>query len=165
MDAESEQSSSGDASNAAENSTSVAGTNASEAIRADSSQPVEASLVEPVLAETAVYTDFEAGANTTDIGLTVPLPIASNMENMAANGGAIGALVLGIWCVLGSFITNWSIINGVLGLLMGFWGLASRKRRTAWIGIALCVLGILMSLVQVSELINTYLNAVDENPY
>ena len=98
--------------------------------------------------------------------LSIPLPsIAGNLENMSANGGAIGSLVLGLWCVAGSFITNWSMINGVIGLLMGFWGLTSRKQRTAWIGIALCFIGIFMSLVQVNELINTYLNTVDETPY
>jgi hypothetical protein len=98
----------------------------------------------------------------TDHSLLAATPIAGNLENMAANGGAIGSIVLGVWCVLGSFITNWSIINGVLGLLMGFWGLNSRKQRTAWIGIALCVLGILLALVQVSEMVNVYLNEVEE---
>jgi hypothetical protein len=98
--------------------------------------------------------------------LAIPAPLnAGNLENMSANGGAIGSLVLGVWCVIGSFITNWSIINGLLGLLMGLWGLTSRKKRTAWIGIALCVLGILMSLIQVNELIKMYLKVVDETPF
>ncbi len=96
--------------------------------------------------------------------MTAP-PIAGNLENMSANGGAIGSLVLGIWCVIGSFITNWSIINGLIGLLMGFWGLTSRKQRMAWIGITLCVIGIFMSLVQVSELVNMYLKSVEEDAF
>ena len=84
------------------------------------------------------------------------------MENMSANGGAVGALVLGVWCLAGSLITNWSIINGLIGLLMGLWGLTSRKRKTALIGICLCLVGIFLSLVQANEIINTFLNAVDE---
>jgi hypothetical protein len=84
-------------------------------------------------------------------------PIARNLENMAANGGAVGSFVLGLWCLAGSLVTNWSIINGFLGLLLGLWGLSSRKRRLAWIGITLCVVGIFMSMLQISELINTYM--------
>ena len=90
--------------------------------------------------------------------------MTSNFENLAAKGGAVGALVLGIWCLAGSFITNWSIINGLIGLMMGFWGLTSRNKKMACIGIALCMTGIFLSLVQVSELINVYIDARDENP-
>jgi len=94
-----------------------------------------------------------------------PPALASNFENLAAKGGAVGALVLGIWCLAGSFITNWSIINGLLGLSMGFWGLTSRHKKMAWIGIVLCLAGIMLSLVQVSEFINIYMNARDENSF
>ena len=86
-----------------------------------------------------------------------------SLDNISANGGAVGALVLGIWSLVGVFITNWSIINGILGLLLGFWGLTSGKRRMAWIGIGLCVLSIFLSLIQVSESVDAYLNSVDES--
>ncbi|MFK7767338.1 MAG: DUF4190 domain-containing protein [Mariniblastus sp.] len=144
--------------------------------------PVEATLVdsggnlqdvpEAALADSSFIDDPSADeAEKTPIadseaGLAFPQPpIENNMENMAANGGAIGALVLGIWVVVGSFITSWSLINGLLGLIMGFWGLTSRKQRMAWIGIALCLVGIFMCLVEVNQFINQYLNAVDENEY
>lgn len=91
-----------------------------------------------------------------------PPPLAKNLENLSANGGAVGALVLGIWCFLGSFITNWSIINGMLGLLLGAWGLTSRRKKTAWIGIALCTVGILLCLAEFSELINQWWYEVDD---
>jgi hypothetical protein len=94
-----------------------------------------------------------------------PPALAHSFENLAAKGGAVGALVLGIWCFAGSFITNWSIINGLLGLLMGFWGLTSKHKKMAWIGIALCLIGMFLSLVQVSEILNLYLNARDENSF
>lgn len=93
-----------------------------------------------------------------------PPPITANLDNIAANGGAVGAIVLGIWSLIGAFITNWSIINGVLGLLLGFWGLTSRRRKMAWVGIVLCLISIFLSLIQVGELVNTYMNPVDENP-
>ena len=91
-----------------------------------------------------------------------PPPLASNLQNLSANGGAIGALVLGVWCFAGSFITNWSISNGMLGLLLGAWGLTSRRKKTAWIGIALCTIGILLCLAQFSELVNQWWYEVDD---
>lgn len=111
---------------------------------------VEASLVTPVVAP------FKQ--------LSRP-PMAANLDNIAANGGAVGALVLGIWSLIGVFITNWSIINSILGLLLGFWGLTSRRRKLAWVGILLCLISIFLSLIQVGELVNTYMNPVDENPF
>jgi len=152
------------------------------------SEPFEATIVETAAMTEAPYDDSSTPADpvvaemaeSTSEGLSLaggaalnPIPFSSipappmpgNFENVSANGGAVGSFVLGVWCLAGSFITNWSIINGVIGLLMGFWGLTSRKQRTAWIGIALCVIGIFLSLIQVSELIDTYLNAVDETAF
>ncbi len=115
----------------------------------------EASLADPISeAEKALLAPAGAGGSAP--------PIAANMDNMAANGGAIGALVLGIWVIAGSFITSWSLINGLLGLIMGFWGLTSRKQRIAWIGIALCLVGIFMCLIEVNHVANQYFNATDE---
>ncbi len=86
-----------------------------------------------------------------------------SLDNLSANGGAVGALVLGIWSIIGVFITNWSIINGVLGLLLGLWGLTSGKRRMAWIGIAFCLVSIFLAMIQVSDLVDAYLKTVDES--
>ena len=94
-----------------------------------------------------------------------PPPIVDNLDNIAANGGAVGAIVLGIWSFLGAFITNWSIINGILGVVLGLWGLTSRRRRMALIGILLCLISIFLSLIQVGELVKIYMNPVDENPF
>lgn len=131
-------------------------------------EPVEAIAVEttdgddqdddssPIMAEAVV----ESAPG--DLAWKTPVPNTGNLENLPAKGGAIGSLVLGIWCVLGAFVTNWSIINGLIGLLMGLWGMASRKQKTALLGILLCVLGIFMSLIQFNELINTYFTATEE---
>ena len=133
----------------------------------DSSLGDEPTIAEAVMAEPADQTDVvvaeDVGFSASHSGFAISAPrVAGNLENMSANGGAIGSLVLGLWCVAGSFITNWSIINGVIGLLMGFWGLTSRKKKTAWIGIAFCVIGIFLSLIQVSELIGEYMQEVEE---
>jgi hypothetical protein len=122
----------------------------------------EAVMAEPAdQADVVVAEDMGFSASHSGFAIAAP-PMAGNLENMSANGGAIGSLVLGLWCVAGSFITNWSIINGVIGLLMGFWGLTSRKKKTAWVGIALCVFGIFLSLIQVSELIGEYMTEAEE---
>ena len=90
-------------------------------------------------------------------------PVAVDLEGIAANGGSVGALVLGIWSILGSFLTYWSMINGILGLMLGVWGLASRKPRLAWIGILLSVVGCFMSMMEVGEIVSKYWN-VETDP-
>ncbi len=90
--------------------------------------------------------------------------IPTKLDNIAANGGAVGATVLGVWSLIGVFITSWSIITSVLGLLLGFWGLTSGRRRLAIFGIVMCLASILLGLIQVGEILDMYLNPVDENP-
>ena len=124
-------------------------------------------VAEAVLAEPAdqvdVVTAEDMGFHASHSGFAIASqPLPGNLENLSAIGGAVGSLVLGLWCVAGSFITNWSIINGLIGLVMGFWGLTSRKKRTAWIGIALCIAGIFLSLIEVSELIGEYMSESEE---
>lgn len=87
----------------------------------------------------------------------IPTPtVAAELDGIAANGGAVGAVILGIWAILGSLLTYWSMINGILGLALGIWGLRSKRSRMAWIGIILSLIGALMSMVAVSEMISTY---------
>lgn len=81
------------------------------------------------------------------------------LENIAAKGGAVGSFVLGVLAVIGSFVTSYSIINAVLGLLLGLWGLSSRSRRLAVIGLALSMLGMIFSAVQITDIIQWYLQA------
>ena len=73
------------------------------------------------------------------------------------------AVVLGVWSILGSLLTYWSIINGILGLALGVWGLTSKRPRTAWIGIVLCLIGTFLSTVSVGELITNYWNAAKDS--
>jgi len=87
----------------------------------------------------------KASSNAT---LDTPL----ELKNIKAKGGAVGAVVLGLLAIFGSFLTAWSAVNAVIGFLMGMWGLSSPKRKLAMIGVALCTLGAIFSLVDVSQI-------------
>lgn len=67
-------------------------------------------------------------------------------QNVAAKGGAVAAVTLGLLTIFGAFITQWSIFNAAIGLALGVWGLSSPLKRTAWIGLTLCLAGLLMCL-------------------
>jgi hypothetical protein len=98
-------------------------------------------------------------------GSAIPLayadvpPDPEEMDNVAAIGGAVAAVVLGAWSIIGSLITTWSIINCILGIPLGIWGLTSPRRRWATVGIALCVIGFLLSTLQINEMIQALLRA------
>ncbi len=89
--------------------------------------------------------------------------VDDSLERIAANGGAVGSVVLGVWSIAGSFLTTWSLINGVIGVLLGFWGTASRRPRMAWIGIGLSILGVLLSMMEISSLIQEFFQVPDED--
>lgn len=93
-----------------------------------------------------------------------PLPV-TELEGIAANGGAVGAFVLGIWTILGSFWTHWSLVNGILGLILGFWGLTSKRRRLALIGIVLCLVGVALSMISIGDIISDYLKTRQEEEF
>lgn len=64
----------------------------------------------------------------------------------ASNGGAIAALVLGIFgLILAPFRFEGAIV-GVLGLTMGLWGLYSQRRGWALVGLILCCLAIAIGM-------------------
>lgn len=126
----------------------------------EDSQDLENAPIDAEFAESEVVEAEVSSPLTEDF--KIPPRMAPNLENLSANGGAVGAFVLGLWCFLGSFVTSWSLINGVLGLPLGVWGLISRKKKTAWIGILLCLIGSALCILQVGEWINLYFNAVDE---
>lgn len=69
-------------------------------------------------------------------------PIPKQFQNMAADGGAVTALVLGVFALIGAFFSDLSAFNGILGLAFGGWGLTSNKRRTSILGGLLCCLAI-----------------------
>jgi hypothetical protein len=75
-----------------------------------------------------------------------PLPYRSNF---AAVGGAVGSCVLGVWSILGSLITPFSAINGIIGVVLGLWGLRSPRYKLSILGIVLAVIGCFMSVLRI----------------
>jgi len=83
------------------------------------------------------------------------LPPPSLVENLAAKGGAVGAIVLGVLSFVGSFITSYAILNSLMGILLGLWGLRSNHRRMALIGILLCIVSAFFCAVEISAWVQT----------
>jgi len=107
-------------------------------------QPSEVVEVAEVV-ETARYAepiDGTSGGQEVEPASSHQLP--SQFQNVAAKGGAIGALALGCLAVFGAFITQWSLFNAVVGLVLGLWGLSSNMPRIAILGIVLCGIGFLL---------------------
>lgn len=67
----------------------------------------------------------------------------------SAIGGAVGSIVLGAIGLAGSFFSAASLFVSLTGLVLGFWGLASDKKRVAAVGLAICVVAVLIGGVQV----------------
>ena len=86
---------------------------------------------------------------------TKPGDLPASFQNLAAVGGAVGAVILGIWSIAGALITPYSGINALLGIMMGIWGLSSSKRKTAILGMVLCLIALILSL---SEFSTTFAN-------
>lgn len=68
-------------------------------------------------------------------------------ENVASTGGAVSAVTLGTLAIIGGIFTPFALINGVLGLLLGAWGLASPRKKLSGVGMFICVIGIIFPVV------------------
>lgn len=124
----------------------------------------EAELLAPAPEQTEgsqpeiVQAEFITGAPDAAAPIKVqPVPMSPayshlpRLENIQAKGGAVGAIVLGTLAIAGSFLTGYSAINAVIGLLMGLWGLSSPKPKLALIGLVLCIVGGFLSILDVSS--------------
>lgn len=80
------------------------------------------------------------------------------LENVAANGGAVAAVVLGVWALLGSFLTPWSGISAVFGMVLGIWGISSPKRKMSYVGIAICLVAMIFCSVEISHITGEFFN-------
>ncbi|WP_148618648.1 hypothetical protein [Mariniblastus fucicola] len=90
-----------------------------------------------------------------DPTVLVPRKISSKsppspMAHLAAKGGAVGAIVLGVLSFAGSFITSYAILNSFMGLALGLWGLKSNHRKMAMVGILLCLISAFFCAVEIS---------------
>ena len=91
-----------------------------------------------------------------------PREMPVSFQNLAAVGGAVGALLLGIWSIFGATISPYASINAMVGILMGFWGVTSPRKKMAIIGIVLCLIGLGLSVWEVNGIISNYLMQVEE---
>jgi len=91
-----------------------------------------------------------------------PREMPPNIQNLAAVGGAVGALLLGIWSIVGATISPYASINAAVGILMGFWGISSPRKKMAIIGLVLCMIGLGLSVWEVNGVISNYLMQVEE---
>lgn len=65
----------------------------------------------------------------------------------AATGGAVGAVALGLWALITFWLTDWTMLNALVGLALGFWGLQSPRQKIARLGLGLNLLALLACLV------------------
>ena len=83
-------------------------------------------------------------------------------DSIAANGGSIASVVLGVWAIIGSLFTTISVVNSGMGVILGIWGLSSRKKGLAVLGIVLCTVGAVACLLNVAYLFWEVLSAQEE---
>lgn len=99
----------------------------------------------------ATNVDEVLDAESADESQTAVATIIPTYENRAAKGGSVGAVVLGIMAILGSFLTPASIITAFLGVGMGIWGLFSSHKRSAIVGMSLCAVAIVMCFIMATQ--------------
>ena len=63
-----------------------------------------------------------------------------DMEKFAARGGAYGAVMIGVLSLIGSLITPLAIVNAIFGFILALWGLSSKKKKVAMLGMVLCLI-------------------------
>lgn len=71
-----------------------------------------------------------------------PATQVSNQQRYASDGGVVAALVLGLFGLLLAPFRFEGAIVGLLGLVMGLWGLYSKRRQWALFGLILCCLAV-----------------------
>ena len=117
---------------------------------------------EPIMAELATDVAVPGAFHGTP-QYVQPAALPPAFQNLSAVGGAVGSAVLGVWSILGSLITPYSGIVAVLGLLFGIWGTSSPRRWLAAVGLALSIVGLIMSVFEVSNILSDILNAQDDS--
>ena len=78
-------------------------------------------------------------------GATRKMP-PSLQQAYASNGGAIAALVLGIFGIILAPMRFEGAIVGAIGMGMGLWGLYSQRRGWALVGLIICCLAIAIGM-------------------
>jgi hypothetical protein len=102
--------------------------------------------------------------------LATPRPprprVVSQPTNIAAEGGAYAALLLGLFGLLLSWSLFYGALVALVGLLAGIWGIYSPRRNLALVGMLLCAIGMGLGTFTGVRQLNLYLtrNAPIEAP-
>jgi len=102
--------------------------------------------------------------------LATPRPprprVVGQPTNIAAEGGAYAALLLGLFGLLLSWSLFYGALVALVGLLAGIWGIYSPRRNVALIGMLLCAVGMGLGTFTGVRQLNRYLtrNAPIEAP-
>ncbi|MDX1944057.1 MAG: hypothetical protein SFU86_01520 [Pirellulaceae bacterium] len=87
--------------------------------------------------------------------LARPVPASTNL---AALGGTVATVVLGVFALALAWWRFEAAIVGLVGLVMGVWGLYSSRRGWALVGMLLCCLAIVLGTITGVLQLNHYLN-------
>jgi len=102
--------------------------------------------------------------------LATPRPpqprVVSRPTNIAAEGGAYAALLLGLFGLLLSWSLFYGALVALVGLFAGIWGIYSPRRNLALVGMLLCAIGMGLGTFTGVRQLNLYLtrNAPIEAP-
>ncbi len=94
---------------------------------------------------------FRVFENSSRIGWSAspgPASWSLTRAQQAAIGGAVASLALGLWAAATSWLSGWSLINALAGLVLGLWGLQSPRKALAAIGIACSLLALVIILLR-----------------
>ncbi|MDA7902742.1 hypothetical protein N9B31_03700 [Mariniblastus sp.] len=115
----------------------------------DASESDEVIVMAELVNETSVQSEVvvaELAAPDNDNLSPTPAPTGFKTEDMVGRGVAVGSVVLGILCIVGSFFSLYSNVNGILGILMWNYGfLKTNGKPTSYLGLALCLIGLSLS--------------------
>ena len=74
-------------------------------------------------------------------------PLADEFRSIAANGGAVTCLILGLIAFVGVWFTPWSAVNGVLAIPFAAWSVRSKMKLAGTIGICLAGIAMLIAFI------------------
>jgi hypothetical protein len=87
----------------------------------------------------------DAGGRLAEPAGNCPRTQFDELQDATRRGSAITSLVLGGWTVVSALITPYAWLVGLLAVMAGLHGLASRRKRIALLGIVLATSGCFMS--------------------
>lgn len=114
-----------------------------------------------IVVEDAITVEHIADENSEEIPLASEVHEIRDLENAktvaenrrfnphvyAATGGAYGSIALGLFSILGAFISSASALTGMLGILLALWGFNSKSMWWAVAGLVISLTGFFLSII------------------